>query len=84
MITLESEAMTDKLPINNTVLPFDTSKKKPHKIEEVLPWPPYEGLMKEMEQGVITEATFAIPIVIKGDSPTDDEIKRRMENKRKL
>lgn len=69
---------------DDNVLTFDTSKRKPRKIEKVLPWPPSEGLVKEMEQGAITEATFAVPIVIHRPGKSQEEVMRDLENRRRL
>lgn len=66
------------------VLDFNNSKKKPREIEQVLPWPPSDGLLKEMEQGLITKATFALELALKGPSKSQDEVMRELENKRKL
>lgn len=69
---------------DDNVLTFDPSKRKPRKIEQVLPWPPSEGLIKEMEQGTVTEANFAVPVVICKKGKSQDEVMRDLENRRKL
>lgn len=70
--------------MTDTVLEFDRSKMKPRRIDRILPWPPSEAIMREMEEGKITEASFELHLKEVRKAKSQDHVMRELENRQKL
>lgn len=70
--------------MKDNVIPLDPTKKKPYKIDKVLPWPPSSGFMRDMEAALVMQASFRMQISVTKMVKDHDDVMKELENKRKL